>query len=214
MSDQNNMDTKNIIKIQKIWRDKQKNKHNNVYVMLRDCVWVFQGMKICEGYITQDIIYNTINESKKYDNVYQEKKIPLNPDNIDKRKHHKIDILCVSDERNEVDAFNSKGASFNNTQSQENDLNEYNKYLKAIYNEYPGYKVTYNILKDNYDENEKKYKTKCDYLSKHGIKHYSTQKFLEENFGFKNFEELRKKQVYKKLKERMNKRSIDLSIFN
>ena len=93
-------------------------------------------------------------------------------------------------------------------------LNEYNKYLKAINDVYPGYKVTYNILKDNYDENEKKYKAKCDYLSKHGIKHYSTQKFLEENYGFKNFEELRKKLVYNKLKVRMNEKSIDLSIFN
>ena len=214
MSDKYCMDTQNIKKIQKMWRNKQKNKHNKVYKMLSDCVWVFQGMKICEGYITQDIIYNTINESKKYDNVYQEKKIPLNPDNIDKRKHHKVDILCINHQEKKVDAFNSKGASFNNTQSQENDLNEYNKYLKAINDVYPEYNVTYNILKDNYNENEKKYKAKCDYLSKHGIKHYSTQKFLEENYGFKNFEELRKKLVYNKLKVRMNEKSIDLSIFN
>lgn len=207
------MDTNIIVKLQRNWRSNRKRKHDVVYGMLGDCVWVFQGMKICEGFITQDIIFNIINESNKYDNVYQEKKIPLNPDNIDKRKNHKVDVLCINHSEKVVDAFNSKGASFNNTQSQENDLNEYNKYLKAINDVYPEYKVTYNILKDNYNENEKKYKAKCDYLSKHGIKHYSTQKYLDENYGFKNFEEIRRRLVFKKLKERINERSIDLSIF-
>ena len=53
-------------------------------------------MKICEGYITQSIIYQIIKDSKFYDEVYEEFKIPLNPNDPKKRKSHKVDILCIN----------------------------------------------------------------------------------------------------------------------
>tara|TARA_Y100001970_G_scaffold166277_1_gene203343 strand:+ start:3106 stop:3804 length:699 start_codon:yes stop_codon:yes gene_type:complete len=195
-----------------IQRGYKKHIDNKVYEKLTDYVWVFQGMKICEGFITQDIIYNIIKNSNKYDQVYQEFKIPLNPDDSKKRKHHKVDILCINNKDKVVDAYNSKGASFNNTQSQENDLAEFNKYKEAIKNKYPGHEVNYSILKDNYDKNDPKYKLKCEYLSNNGINHYNTQGFLKNKFNNPNFEKIRRKQVAIKLQARIRERGLPITL--
>lgn len=191
---------------------KNNEKYSNMYDAIRDFEWAFHGMKIQEGYITQNIIYETIKNSNRYCEVIQESKIPLNPDDKNKRKHHKVDVLCIDHERKKVDAHNSKGASFNNTQSQESELYDYNNFKEAIKKKYPGYEVNYKILKDNYDENEPKYKLKCKYLSDNGIKHFSTQEYLKDNYNLTNFEEIRKKRVYYSLKERLKSRSLNVEL--
>jgi len=195
-----------------IQREYKKHIDNKVYKKLSDYVWVFQGMKICEGFITQAIIYEIIKNSNKYDQVYQEFIIPLNPDDPKKRKNHRVDILCINNKDKVVDAYNSKGASFNNTQSQENDLAEFNKYKEAIKNKYPKHEVNYIILKDNYDKNEKKYKLKCEYLSNNGINHYNTQDFLKCKFNNPNFEKIRREKVNLKLQERIRERGLPITL--
>lgn len=195
-----------------IQRKYKKHIDNRVYKKLSDYVWVFQGMKICEGYITQSIIYQIIKDSKFYDEVYEEFKIPLNPNDPKKRKSHKVDILCINNKDKVIDAYNSKGASFNNTQSQENDLAEFNKYKAAIKLKYPEYIVNYSILKDKYDNSEAKYKMKCEYLSSNGIKHYNTQDFLKSQFNYQHFEEERRKKVNIRLQERIKERGLPLTL--
>jgi len=195
-----------------IQKQYKKRLDDKVYDTLSDYVWVFQGMKICEGYITQKIIFEIIKNSGKYDEVYQEFKIPLNPDDLEKRKHHRVDILCINKKDKVVDAYNSKGASFNNTHSQENDLAEFNKYKDAIKSKYPGYEVNYSILKDNYDKSVSKYKMKCEYLSKNGIKHYNTQEFLKSKYNYSKFEETRRKLVSIKLQERIKERGLPMTL--
>lgn len=195
-----------------IQREFSKHIDNIVYEKLDDYVWVFQGMKICEGFITQDIIFQSIKNSGFYDEVYQEFKIPLKPDDTKKRKSHKVDVLCINHKDKVIDAYNSKGASFNNTISQENELSEYNKYKDAIKSKYPEYKVNYSILKDNYDNTELKYKMKCEYLSSNGIKHYNTQEFLKCRFNNPNFEEIRRKKVNIRLQERIKERGLPITL--
>tara|TARA_B100001094_G_C18114939_1_gene763405 strand:- start:299 stop:970 length:672 start_codon:yes stop_codon:yes gene_type:complete len=194
-----------------IMNENKEEIHTKVYDMLNQAVKVFQGTKIIEGFIIQRIIYEILRDSGKYDTVSEEYPIPLNPDDPKKRKTHKVDIFCIDEKNKLIDAFNSKGASFNNTKSQENDLAEYNKYKDAIKRKYPEYTVQYSILKDKYDPCEKKYKAKCDYLSQHGIKHYCTQTFLME-FGLskQQFEIIRKERVYNKLKERIQEANLDI----
>jgi len=132
--------------IQRAFRNKNYRKYDTIYSALGDFVWVFQGMKICEGYITQNIIYETIKNSEKYCLVEQEYKIPLQDDSNDKkRKYHKVDIFGINNKDKIVDAFNSKGKSFNNTISQESELYEYNNYKRAIQEMYPEYKINYMI---------------------------------------------------------------------
>ena len=111
-----------------------------------------------------------------------------------------------------IDAFNSKGKSFNNTLSQESELYEYNNYKRAIQKKYPKYKINYIILKDNYDENDPRYKVKCNYLIENGINHYSTQKYLKEHYDLNNFEEIRRERVYYTLKERLKQRDLNTEI--
>ena len=75
-------------------------------------------------------------------------------------------------------AYNSKGKSFNNTESPLGLLQEYNRYLDAIRALYPEYDVTYAIGKDEYNPNDNR-NSKYVYLNNNGIPVYNTMQHLQ-----------------------------------
>ena len=124
---------------------------------------IVHGTKVCEGTILQKLIYLEIKNSGYYTVVLDEHRIKLNTTNKDNRQEHKVDIFCISETPIPyIIAYNSKGKSFNNTESQESWLAEFMHYKKSIEIAYPGYAVHYIILKDEYNSNNSK---KQDVLS-------------------------------------------------
>ena len=86
-------------------------------------------INIAGGNIFQNEIYKAIKKSGKHEEVYEEYPIPL-VDN-GKRKHHKVDILIV--DKDIVIAINSKGKSFNNTDSEDAKLSDTKLSIKSIF---------------------------------------------------------------------------------
>ena len=138
------------------------------------------GTKIKEGNLLEGSIHKNIKETGNYTEVTNGKSIPLNGNTT--RKNHKVDIFCKNDEQRIIRAYNSKGKSFNNTESGEPLLKEYLSYKEAIQQQYPGYDVTYAILKDEYDPNNGKY-SKYHYLNQNGIPVYHTYGYLAEKYN-------------------------------
>ena len=126
------------------------------------------------GNYFQDEIFKVILESKKHLKVIQEYKVPLRKP-TKKRKHHKVDILIV--DQTSVTAINSKGKSFNSTESEDAKLDEYLWYKKALEAEFPGKTVTYIILKDEYSSTNTSLGA-YHYFNKNGIPVYNTEEFL------------------------------------
>ena len=106
----------------------------------QECYTLFQklekavhGTKICEGKILQKLLFDAINSSQNlYTEVSHEKSINLNPTDPNHRKIHRVDIFCRSEPDKIIWAYNSKGKSFNNTESQELLLAEYLHYMEKI----------------------------------------------------------------------------------
>jgi hypothetical protein len=96
------------------------------------------------------------------------------------RKHHYIDIFIVEDDY--VLAINSKGKSFNNTKSEDSELDEYRWYVDALKKEYPNKDVKYIIFKDEYDPSDSKMKT-YHYLNANGIPVYNTKEYMVSNYN-------------------------------
>lgn len=134
------------------------------------------NINIKGGNYFQDEIFQVILDSNKHDSVTQEHPVPLRNPNK-KRKHHHVDILCV--DTDSVTAINSKGKSFNNTKSEDSETAEYQWYISALEQQYPGKKVSYIILKDEYDLKDSRMNV-YHYLNENGIKVYNTEEYVNQ----------------------------------
>lgn len=148
---------------------------------------VVHGTKIKEGVIWEDLIFQAIRDTGRFSEVSHGKPItlPLLATNEIKkgaRKSHRVDIFCKDDTKKEIFAFNSKGKSFNNTESNESFLAEYNRYKKGVELAYPGFSVVYAVLKDEYDAADGKM-TKYNYLEANGIPVYNSASYMNEALG-------------------------------
>lgn len=143
---------------------------------------VIHGAKICEGNIWEELIYQLISNTGSFTEVTHGKPIILSLTvSKGERKTHKVDIFCKNDDKKEIFAFNSKGKSFNNTESAESLLSEYTKYKNAIETEYPGFTVIYAILKDEYDPTDSKM-SKYNYIAANGIPVHNTKTYIKDTF--------------------------------
>ena len=165
---------------------------------------VVHGTKICEGNVWQHLVFETIRDSGAFTSVMEEFPVDLSPAHAEGRKKHKVDVWCRDDEAKQIFAFNSKGKSFNNTESSEGLFDEYSRYKAAIERAYPGYAVTYAILKDEYDPTDAKM-GKYHFLTRHGIPVYNTAGYLQERFGVSAdaIEAARQERVIEILRRRM-----------
>ena len=148
---------------------------------------IHANINIKGGYILQKFIYETIRDATDHNgqpmhtSVSEEKKITLIVrEGSNGRKTHKVDIL-IEDEHNII-AINSKGKSFNNTESQDSKLREYNWYLDSIKNNYPNKDCKYIILKDEYNRSDSNMGL-YNYLDDNGIKVYNTEQYLLDNYN-------------------------------
>ena len=163
--------------------DLQNTEIKDFYVDLQILGRVVHGTKICEGNIWEDLIFQVIRDTGCFTEVTHSKPICLSlTASKGERKNHKVDIFCKNDDKNEIFAFNSKGKSFNNTESAESLLTEYTKYKKAIEAEYPCFTVVYAVLKDEYNASDTKM-SKYNYLVANGIPVYNTEAYIKDTFG-------------------------------
>ena len=146
------------------------------------------NINIKGGNIFQREVYLEILNSNKHKEVYEEVKLPLRKPEK-KRKNHHVDILIV--EETSVLAINSKGKSFNNTKSEDSELDEYNWYKESLSKNYPDKEVNYIVLKDEYDENDSKMNT-YHYLNKNGILVYNTEEYMVKHYNI-DFDALEKR---------------------
>lgn len=184
------------------------------YAELQALGRVVHGTKICEGNIWEDLLFQLIRDTGRFTEVVHSKAITLNTTaikNKGERKTHKVDIFCKHNEKKEIFAFNSKGKSFNNTESAESLLNEYTTYKKAIETEYPGFSVVYAVLKDEYDAADTKM-TKYNYLETNGIPVYNSAKYIKETFGISTeaIEAKRQSMVMDLLKQRFRESGLTI----
>lgn len=172
---------------------------------------VVHGTKICEGNTWQNLIYQVVAACGAFTIVSAEQPIALNPENPTHRKTHKVDIYCQDDVNKRIFAFNSKGKSFNNTESQESLLHEYTVYKTAIQRQYPDYTVEYAVLKDEYSASDKKL-GKYHFLSANGIPVYNTAQYLQDTFQISavEIEARRKEIVIQTLRKRMVESGVSL----
>lgn len=174
---------------------------------------VVHGTKICEGNIWQRLIYQLILDTARFTEVLYEHPIPLNPTNQAKgvRKIHKVDIFCKDDLSKKIFAFNSKGKSFNNTESADSLLSEYTSYKKAIELAYPGFTVVYAVLKDEYDAADAKM-SKYNFLEANGIPVYNSASYIKTTFDISTeaIEAKRQTMVMALLKQRFKESGLTL----
>ena len=150
--------------------------------MKKLCAILHGSVNISGGLKFQRLIYEAILASGKHINVEHEfpVKLPKETGEEDRGKH-KIDILC-DDGGDVILALNSKGKSFNSTETGYTLLTEYRRYKKGIENKFPGKTVEYVILKDEYDSSHPNM-SKYNYLVDRGIPVYNTEKYLIDNYG-------------------------------
>ena len=161
----------------------------NKYELLRSLARIAHAnINIKGGNYFQDEIFKAIRDSEKHVNVTQEHPIPLRNPNK-KRKHHHVDILVVDEDM--VTAINSKGKSFNNTKSEDSELSEYEWYIAALKEQYPGKEVRYIILKDEYDAGDPRMNV-YHYLNEKGVRVYNTEEYLYNRYDI-NFTDLERR---------------------
>jgi len=181
------------------------------YAMFQELVGVFQGAKIQEGNVWEKLIFEVIRETGRYAMVENGHAVLLLHDEEKKgaRKNHKVDIFCKDDENKVIRAYNSKGKSFNNTESSESLCKEYQLYKASIEHAYPFYAVTYAILKDEYDCKDSKM-SKYKYLEANGIPVFNTKGYLMEQYGIstEEIEKKRQTRTIELLQERFRKTGI------
>jgi len=174
---------------------------------------VVHGTKICEGNIWQRLIYELILGTARFTDVLYEHHIPLKPTNQAKgvRKTHKVDIFCKHDGDKKIFAFNSKGKSYNNTESADSLLSEYTSYKKAIELAYPGFSVVYAVLKDEYDAADGKM-SKYNFLEANGIPVYNIASYIKDTFGISTeaIETKRQSMVMALLKQRFKESGLSI----
>jgi hypothetical protein len=188
--------------------------NKELYKLFNKLETVIHGTKICEGNVLEKILFERIKASGKHDEVVNGKSIPLlknEPSKKGDRKNHKVDIFCKTNDPPTIIAYNSKGKSFNNTESNESILAEYNKYKTSIQIAYPGYEVEYSILKDEYNNDDKKM-VKYHYLAANGIPVRNTQKHMKDEYGelSDEIESVRQYKVSEILKERFKESGLSI----
>lgn len=159
---------------------KQVKIFNNLYHLYRTIARITHA-NICikGGNYFQDEVYEAIVASGKHKQVIQEHILPLKTPDKQRKEHH-VDILIVENEY--VLAINSKGKSFNNTKSEDSELDEYRWYVSALEKEYPGKKVSYIIFKDEYDPSDSRMNV-YHYLNDNGILVYNTEEYMISNYN-------------------------------
>jgi hypothetical protein len=153
-------------------------------------------VNISGGNVLQHEIFLAIKNSGKHDKVYEDYPIPLVGKG--KRKHHKVDILIV--EKDTVIATNSKGKSFNSTDTEDAKLNDVKLFTKSIQKVFPNKKVVYQYLKDEYGT---KRIALYEYFEKKGVPVYNTEKYLIEHYkiDFDALEKRRQKECVRRVEE-------------
>tara|TARA_B100000131_G_scaffold261001_1_gene256982 strand:- start:283 stop:849 length:567 start_codon:yes stop_codon:yes gene_type:complete len=149
----------------------------NKFAFWKEVAAISHGkVNISGGNVFQHEIYLVIKESGKHNEVYEEKKIPLLSG---KRQNHKVDILIVDDDN--VIAINSKGKSFNNTDSPDAKLSDVKHFIQSIQAVYPDKKVVYQFLKDEWYSG-KKGQELFDYFAENDVPVYNTERYLIDNY--------------------------------
>lgn len=153
-------------------------------------------INIAGGNVLQHEIFLEIKNSGKHDEVYEDYRIPLVGNG--KRKYHKVDILIV--DKDTVIAINSKGKSFNSTDTEDAKLNDVKLFTKSIQKAFPNKKVVYQFLKDEYGT---KKISLYEYFEKKGVPVYNTEKYLTEhyNIDFDALEKRRQKECVRMVDE-------------
>ena len=134
-------------------------------------------LSISRGLKVQKNIYEVAKNSNKHYKVYHEYVLKLKKGD-QKKKTHTIDIII--EEENKVEAYDSKGASFNETQDASLILKEYQKYIKLLKRDFPNKKVSYGILKESWNE---KQSSRFNHLNDNGVLVHDTTEFVESNYG-------------------------------
>ncbi len=153
------------------------------YELLKDLARIAHSkVNICGGTIQQHQLFLYINASGKHLEVHEEYPIPLVLSEGEEcsRKTHKQDILVVDE--HEVLAINSKGASFNNTNSFTSELSDAKIFRNSVQALFPGKKVTYMYIKENYVRGKGKTK-KYDQFADAGFTVVDAKTYIDENYG-------------------------------
>ena len=139
-------------------------------------------MNICGGTILQHQLYLHIKASGKHQEVYEDYPVPILDECNNDRKTHKQDILIIDGDN--VIGFNSKGASFNNTDSYSGQLKDAKDFKVSLQALFPDKKVTYGFLKEKYVRGNGKGKTsKYDKFQDDGFPVYNTEDYINEHYG-------------------------------
>jgi len=181
----------------------------NKFKFLKEVAAITHGkVNIAGGNIFQHEIYLGIKESGKHDEVYEEYPIPLVGNG--KRQHHKVDILIV--DKDTVIATNSKGKSFNSTDTEDAKLNDVRLFIKSIQKVFPNKKVVYQFFKDEYGT---KRIALYEYFEKNGIPVHNTEAYLIKNYGidFDALEDRRQKECVRRCEEKLEDAGIDVEAF-
>lgn len=163
----------------------------------KDIISIAHGkVNISGGNVFQHEIFLAIKNSGKHDEVHEDYRILLVGDG--KRKYHKVDILIV--DKDTVIAINSKGKSFNSTDTEDAKLNDIKLFTKSIQKVFPNKKVVYQFLKDEYGT---KKISPYEYFEKKGVPVYNTEKYLVEhyNIDFDALEKRRQKECVRRVEE-------------
>ena len=173
---------------------------NSKFELLKELAAITHGkINIAGGNVFQHEIYLAIKESGKHNKVYEEYSIPL----VDKgkRKHHKVDILTVDDDM--VIATNSKGKSFNSTDSEDAKLNDVKHFIRSIQKQFPNKKVIYQFFKDEFVSGKI---SLYDYFVENGVPVYNTERYLIDNYGidFDALEQRRQKECVRRCEDALN----------
>ena len=148
----------------------------NKFVFWKEVAAISHGkVNISGGNVFQHEIYLAIKESGKHNEVYEECKIPLIEG---KRKIHKVDILIIDDDI--VIAINSKGKSFNSTDTEDAKLNDVKLFVRSIQKKFPNKKVIYQFFKDEFVSGKI---ALYDYFVDNGVPVYNTERYLIDNYG-------------------------------
>ena len=173
---------------------------NSKFEILKELAAITHGkINIAGGNVFQHEIYLAIKESGKHNEVHEEYSIPLV--NKGKRKHHKVDILTVDDDT--VTASNSKGKSFNSTDSEDAKLNDVKHFIRSIQKQFPNKKVIYQFFKDEFVSGKI---SLYDYFVENGVPVYNTERYLIDNYGidFDALEQRRQKECVRRCEDALN----------
>ena len=178
----------------------------NKFKFLKELAAITHGkVNIAGGIVFQHEIYTAIKDSGKHDEVYEEYKIPL----IDKgkRKNHKVDILTI--DQDSVVATNSKGKSFNATDSEDAKLNDVKHFIRSIQKAFPNKKVEYQFLKDEWTPGKI---SLYDYFIENGVLVYNTEAYLIEhyNIDFDALEDRRQIKCVRRCEEALRNSGFDV----